>query len=475
MKTILKKTRSGKGISIVYFVAFILLLISCLFTLYTNRQIVKQAGQVEHTNKLINQLDNILAQVKDAETGALGYFLTKDIQFLLPYYGTRERTDSLYHITLEMTSDNPVQHQRLFSLKKDIELRFGQLEYQIKSFDANNQERTDTMKLRQPDAIRTMDNIRNTIALLKRTEGRLLAISEEKLQRISKTIGSITVISLALAVVLLVFGVIAFLKASKDRKEAQEDIEEYDNELKHRINELNRANKELIKMKGLEKFAATGRIARTIAHEVRNPLTNINLAVEQLHAEKIVQQDDTSSLLFEMIQRNSARINQLISDLLNSTKFSELNYEKVSVNELLDEALEEAKDRIALANVEIVKKYSKDVCAISVDKVKIKIAMLNLIINAIEAMDNTTGNMITLETKGENNKCKIIISDNGPGLDSDYAARLFEPYFTTKIKGNGLGLTNTQNIILNHKGEIAVETVKGKGTSFSILLDFHSL
>ena len=69
-------------------------------------------------------------------------------------------------------------------------------------------------------------------------------------------------------------------------------------------------------------------------------------------------------------------------------------------------------------------------------------------------------------------KCKITISDNGVGLEADAANRLFEPYFTSKPKGNGLGLTNTQNIILNHKGEISVETQKGKGTSFIISLNF---
>jgi signal transduction histidine kinase len=175
-----------------------------------------------------------------------------------------------------------------------------------------------------------------------------------------------------------------------------------------------------------------------------------------------------------MIKRNSARINQLISDLLNSTKFSELNYEKISVNDLLDETLEEAKDRIALTNVEVVKKYSTDICEILVDKGKIKVAFLNIIINGIEAMENKEGSVLTIETKGENDKCKIIIRDNGLGLDSDSANRLFEPYFTTKPKGNGLGLTNTQNIILNHKGEIAVETAKGKGTSFIVTLDFKS-
>ena len=87
-------------------------------------------------------------------------------------------------------------------------------------------------------------------------------------------------------------------------------------------------------------------------------------------------------------------------------------------------------------------------------------------------MESKEGSMLTLETKGENDKCKVRIRDNGPGLDSESANRLFEPYFTSKAKGNGLGLTHTQNIILNHKGEIVVDTAPGKGTSFTIIQDF---
>ncbi len=86
-------------------------------------------------------------------------------------------------------------------------------------------------------------------------------------------------------------------------------------------------------------------------------------------------------------------------------------------------------------------------------------------------MENKEGSVLTIETKEYNDKCQVIISDNGLGLDNEALTRLFEPYFTSKPKGNGLRLTNTQNIILNHKGEISVESTKGKGVIFTITLD----
>jgi signal transduction histidine kinase len=262
------------------------------------------------------------------------------------------------------------------------------------------------------------------------------------------------------------------MRENKARGKAVQRIKDYQSELNNRIVELARANTELLQMRRLEKFVATGRIARTIAHEVRNPLTNINLAADQLKTEW-TNGNGEANMLFEMIGRNSNRINQLISDLLNSTKFSELNYVKHSINTILDETLELAKDRISLDNIQIVKKYSKDICDVTIDKERIKIAFLNIIVNAIEAMKDKDGQgVLTIKTKAEKGKCKVIISDNGPGMDEDTMAKLFEPYFTTKVKGNGLGLANTQNIILNHKGDINVLSSRGRGSMFTIILDF---
>jgi signal transduction histidine kinase len=218
----------------------------------------------------------------------------------------------------------------------------------------------------------------------------------------------------------------------------------------------------------MEKFAATGRISRTIAHEVRNPLTNINLAAEQLRTE--IPLNDDTAILFDMISRNSNRINQLISDLLNSTRITELNHEKSSINSLIDSSLQLAEDRINLKQIKVVKDYDFTICDIMVDPEKIKIAFLNIIVNAIEAMNDEGVLHITTQTK--NGKCVTIIRDNGKGMTKADVGRLFEPYFTTKEKGTGLGLTNTQNIILSHNASITVESEIEKGTAFTITFDF---
>ena len=253
------------------------------------------------------------------------------------------------------------------------------------------------------------------------------------------------------------------------KRQAGQQAVFYQKELQEGAAELKIANTELIELKRNEKFLVTGRIARTIAHEVKNPLTNIHLASEQL--KDMVTQDDESHLLFDMITRNANRINQLVSDLLNSTKSAEPKFDRVSINQLLDEALAMAKDRIELHNIQVEKKYTPDICDVSADKEQIKIAFLNLLVNAIEAMQPDEG-ILQLRTDNKNNKCVVTIADNGVGMADEDLSKLFEPFFTNKPKGTGLGLTHTQSIILNHKGSIQVTSEKGKGTKFEISLDF---
>jgi signal transduction histidine kinase len=134
-------------------------------------------------------------------------------------------------------------------------------------------------------------------------------------------------------------------------------------------------------------------------------------------------------------------------------------------------AIDFAADRIELKQIKVVKNYDDNICGILVDIQKIKVAFLNIIVNAIEAMDD--GGILTISTENINNKCVSKIKDNGKGMTREQLGRLFEPYFTTKEKGNGLGLANSQNIILGHNGSISAESEPGVGTTFTIIFDFN--
>jgi PAS domain S-box-containing protein len=215
-----------------------------------------------------------------------------------------------------------------------------------------------------------------------------------------------------------------------------------------------------------EKFAITGRIARLIAHEVRNPLTNILLAVSQLKMEPVAETED-AQLYLDIMERNCHRINHLVTELLQSTRMSELNMLPMGLNVLLEKALHLAADRLQLNNIGVVKEFSEPDARILADEDKILIAFLNIIINGIEAMKAGEGRL-GIHSWQEAERVFIRISDNGSGISEQNLAKLFEPFFTNKTKGTGLGLTATQNIILQHQGSIAVESKLGEGTSFLI-------
>ncbi len=456
-----------------YAIGFFLLVFAYLGTLYANQRFVEQAKRVEHSNQVIANLETMLSKISDAESGIRGYWITAIPGYLRPYANAKETADSFYRLLVKETADNTFQQQKLVELKPELDRRFFLFNYNLGIYERNNKVITDSLMMTQPQSKAAMDKIRDIVNEMEAKERSLLIERDKKIETTTSALKFINIASVIIAIGLVLFGFIAHAKENKAKQSAEQHMRDYQEELKLGIEKLAKANTELVKMRSLEKFATTGRIARTIAHEVRNPLTNINLAAEQLKTETQDNYESTG-FLFEMINRNSNRINQLISDLLNSTKFSELNFTRVSANKLLDETLNEAKDRVALTEVKVIKKYSDDVCDISIDMDRIKIAVLNIIINALEAMENRPDSKLILETKGEDGKCKIIISDNGTGMDEQALGRLFEPYFTSKPKGNGLGLTNTQNIILNHKGDISVKSKKGEGTTFTITLDFVS-
>ena len=278
----------------------------------------------------------------------------------------------------------------------------------------------------------------------------------------------ITIVSLIIAMIAIFFSWLTYHNENRAKVVADKKAEQYREELEQNILELEHANQELQELKSIEKFAATGRIARTIAHEVRNPLTNISLAAEQI--QEITGNNSDSNALLQMVSRNANRINQLVSDLLNATRFVQLDFSRINLNDLLEQTLELAKDRIELKNIRVEKNYTQDKCEVMVDVEKMKFAILNIIVNAIEAMEKNTG-VLTLRSKVQGDTAIIEVRDNGTGMDEEAMQRLFEPYFTAKPNGNGLGLTNTQNIILNHQGKIKAYSKLGGGSSFLITLN----
>jgi signal transduction histidine kinase len=238
--------------------------------------------------------------------------------------------------------------------------------------------------------------------------------------------------------------------------------ETYVHGLLHDVTELKKAEKATLQA---EKLAATGRLIQTLAHEVRNPLNNINLSLEQLHHE--ISDISDTEMYMEIIQRNSKRISDIITELLNSSRPAEMSLHNKPLQVIMDESIASALDRITLQKIKLKIKYTDKPAFIKADEEKLKLAFLNIIINAVEAMEEDKG-ILSISIENEKDSHIVKIKDNGSGIAEENLSKLFEPYFTSKRNGLGLGLAASLNILQAHKGRIEVQSEVDKGSLFMI-------
>jgi len=204
-----------------------------------------------------------------------------------------------------------------------------------------------------------------------------------------------------------------------------------------------------------------------LAHEIRNPLSTINLAGEMLKSMTSTEEQKT---FLDIILRGSVRINDILTELFTSLKPDEIQEKKYSIHELLDEVLGMAKDRTRLKNIAVKKEYAAKDYKIILNRSAMKIALTNIMINAIEAM-NTENGELRVVTKSTTGKYVIEIKDNGCGISKTNLKKIFTPYFTNKPGGLGLGLSTTYNILKSNHIGVNVKSEEGKGTRFILLLD----
>lgn len=261
-----------------------------------------------------------------------------------------------------------------------------------------------------------------------------------------------------------------FITAGKEIKtclisasiEADSANEPYMQGIIHDITDLKKAEKA---SQRAEKLAASGRFILTLAHEVRNPLNNIKLATENLQETTIIEED---IFLLDIIQRNSQRINDLITELLQSSRPADMNLTDVSLHGLLDKVIAAVKDKLVMRNIILVTNCDQRDTIIRADAAKLEMAILNILVNAIEAVPDTTG-LIEVKTIVQNNQTSLMIIDNGCGISPENKEKLFEPYFTCKRNGIGLGLATTFNILKSHHAKIDVQSQVESGTVFSVV------
>lgn len=219
------------------------------------------------------------------------------------------------------------------------------------------------------------------------------------------------------------------------------------------------------------KLAALGQLSAGIAHELRNPLTSIKVLINSI-VERIGQKGSIREDV-DVIESEIERMNGIIKQFLDFSRPGLLCISNIDVNNILKGTLNLMSYELKEQNISVSKVFSEKVPEIKADGEKLKQVFLNIILNAIQAMPD--GGKLLLKTAVDDGYVIVTIDDTGRGIPGDVKKKLFEPFFTTREEGLGLGLCITKRIVENHKGSIKIDSEVGKGTKVTIKLWIESL
>jgi PAS domain S-box-containing protein len=216
-----------------------------------------------------------------------------------------------------------------------------------------------------------------------------------------------------------------------------------------------------------ERFAHIGQLTTSLAHEIRNPLAAIKINVQILS--KNLRLDGNDRKRGQIIAKEISRLERILTEMLDSAKPLRLTIEPVSINDVIDSCLDILYEKIEEKHIGIRKRRSKHLPVLLLDRDKMEQAVINILLNSIEAL--TEGDKISILTRrllGHNNDILVDIHDSGPGISEADIPYIFDPFFSSKKKGTGLGLYNAKKIVESHGGTVSVKSTVGEGTQFRI-------
>ncbi|PLY00609.1 MAG: histidine kinase [Desulfuromonas sp.] len=216
------------------------------------------------------------------------------------------------------------------------------------------------------------------------------------------------------------------------------------------------------RMERVDRLASLGRLSASIAHEIRNPLTGVNLMLDELH-DRMIGRENDQAIIVRALQEIE-RLEGLVNELLHFAALPKAELKPGSVTAVLEDTLFLVGSQCRKAKVELDLGIDKNLPVFPLDKDKLKQAFLNLITNAIEAMPD--GGTLEITAGKIPEGVRVVFSDTGKGIPPEAMKDIFEPFYTSKGEGSGLGLAITHNIISDHGGRIEVVSHPGQGTRF---------
>ncbi len=217
-----------------------------------------------------------------------------------------------------------------------------------------------------------------------------------------------------------------------------------------------------------ERLAALGRITAGVAHEVKNPLNSMRLWLENLKESIPLEPDSNAAQAVQVLDKEIDRLDAVVKRFLDFTRPMEIRLEATHLPDLLKEVLEIAQPQFQKANVQVAQLLPIDVPEVYVDRALLQQAVLNLVLNAVDAMPEGGQLRVVLSRRGD--MAEIAVGDNGKGISPENRQKIFQLFFTTRPGGSGIGLASTFRIVQLHNGSINFTSEVGRGTTFRIEL-----
>ncbi len=220
-----------------------------------------------------------------------------------------------------------------------------------------------------------------------------------------------------------------------------------------------------------EHLAYVGTLTGGLAHEIRNPLSTLNLNLQLLREDLQRPGSEPDARLLrklDALEQEAARLQQILDDFLKLAGKQEVRLQVGAINPVVEELVEFYEDRLGRANVRVRTSLAEDLPHVAIDAARLKQALSNLILNAEAAMAD--GGELMIGAEAERRGVRLHVTDTGAGIGREDLDRIFAPYYSTRPGGTGLGLPTVRRIVQEHKGTLEVHSEPGRGTRFTIHL-----
>jgi signal transduction histidine kinase len=251
---------------------------------------------------------------------------------------------------------------------------------------------------------------------------------------------------------------------SRIQEKGPAEVKDLARELNSMARAVEERERELVRS---ERLAAVGKMAAMITHEVRNPLSSIGLNTELLDDELGENQKEARELV-QAIHREVDRLTAITEEYLLFARMPKPKPAPEAVNTLVGALVGFVRPDLAAKGVTLEVELADGDPIAHIDAAQIRQCLINLVRNASEAVAAKGGGTVTLRTRRADDRVTIAVQDDGPGIAADVLPRMFDPFFSTKEGGSGLGLALTQQIVKDHGGDLSVESTVGKGTTFTV-------